>query len=102
MYRLSVYVPADALEPLKEALFKAGAGALGAYDRCCWVVKGEGQFRPLPGANPACGVVGQVHRLEEYRIELIVPDQAIPAVRDALLKTHPYETPAYGFVRLES
>ena len=55
MYILCFYVPEVALETVKEAVFTAGAGRIGHYEHCCWQVKGQGQFRPLPGSKPTIG-----------------------------------------------
>ena len=96
MYRISFYVPAESAESVKEALFTAGAGRLGDYDRCSWETSGTGQFRPFGGARPAVGNVGNLERLEEVKIEMICGDSAVEASLEALLKTHPYEEPAYA------
>ncbi len=55
MYKLCYYVPESHLEVTKQAIFDAGAGRVGNYDCCCWQVRGQGQFRPLPGSQPFIG-----------------------------------------------
>ncbi|MDR0441004.1 MAG: NGG1p interacting factor NIF3 [Candidatus Accumulibacter sp.] len=96
-YRLTVYVPAQDAEALKDALFAAGAGRYEAYERCCWQVLGDGQFLPLPGANPAVGAVGREEHVAEMRIEFICLETDLPAITEALYAAHPYETPAFDF-----
>ena len=96
---LTVYVPTRDAEHLKKALFEAGAGELGSYSHCCWLVEGVGQFRPMTGANPAVGQIGKLEKLEELRIECVVELAKQQSVRDALRKNHPYEEPAYYFVK---
>ena len=100
MYKLTVYIPESHLEPVKEALFAAGAGRYAAYDRCCWEVLGQGQFRPLAGSDPFIGQFGIVERVLEYRVEMICADEAVEAVKSALRAAHPYEEPAFDFVRI--
>ena len=100
MYKLTVYVPADHVEAVKDALFAAGAGRYAAYDRCAWQVLGEGQFRPLAGSRPFLGAAGRDERVPEYRVETIVPEAAAAAVLAALKAAHPYEEPAYDLVRI--
>jgi hypothetical protein len=97
-YRLTVQVPVQHAEALKSALFAAGAGCYGGYDRCCWQALGDGQFRPLSGANPAIGTVGREEHVAEYRIEFVCHEADLPAITDALYATHPYEVPAFDFV----
>jgi hypothetical protein len=95
MYKLCVYVPETHLEAVKEALFAAGAGRIGAYDRCGWQVAGQGQFRPLAGSAPFIGARGQVETVPEYRLELVCEDALIAAAVAGLKRAHPYEEPAY-------
>ncbi|MDR1709586.1 MAG: NGG1p interacting factor NIF3 [Candidatus Accumulibacter sp.] len=101
MYQLGFYVPATHLEAVKQAVFAAGAGRYRAYDRCCWQVLGQGQFRPLEGARPFIGAPGEAETVAEFRVETICEDECVPAVRRALLAAHPYEEPAYHFIRIE-
>lgn len=52
MYKLCFYVPESHLDVVKQAVFAAGGGRIGAYDSCCWQSLGQGQFRPLDGSQP--------------------------------------------------
>jgi hypothetical protein len=96
-YRLTVQVPAQHAEALKDALFAAGAGRYGGYERCCWQVLGDGQFRPLPDAHPAIGTIGWDEHVAEMRVEFICHATDLPAITDALYAAHPYEVPAFDF-----
>ena len=100
-FRLDVYVPLSHLESVKNALLNAGAGSLGNYDSCCWVCRGKGQFRPLPGADPFAGSVQQLEQMEEWKIELIFPENQKTDVLKALKQSHPYETPAFQYWAVE-
>ncbi|MDF8264927.1 hypothetical protein [Luteipulveratus flavus] len=92
---LVFYVPVDAADAVLDAVFAAGAGAIGDYDRCAFRVRGTGQFRPLDGADPAIGSVGAVERVEEERVELVLPRRLRDEVVTALRAAHPYEEPAF-------
>ncbi len=95
MYKLVFFVPVADKESVKQAVFAAGAGKIGNYDQCCWEVEGQGQFRPLPGANPAIGQLQNLEKVGEYRVEMVCEDHLIGAVVAALKGAHPYEEPAY-------
>lgn len=95
MYKLCFYVPESHLESVKQALFAVGAGRIGAYDRCCWQILGQGQFRPLAGSNPFLGQNEQLETVPEWKVELVVSDELIHEVVSALKHAHPYETPAF-------
>lgn len=100
MLSFFVYIPETHLEEVKGALFAAGAGAYENYDCCCWQVVGTGQFRPLAGSSPFIGHEGAVEHVTEYRVEMVCRDELLETVLKALLRSHPYEEPAYGFVKL--
>lgn len=101
MYKLCIYVPESHLEQVKQALFSAGAGRIGDYDSCCWQVAGQGQFRPLAGADPFIGSQGKIETVEEYKVELVCDEKFITAAVAALKQAHPYEEPAYQVWKLE-
>jgi hypothetical protein len=101
VYKLAFFVPPSHVEQVKNAVFAAGAGRIGDYDQCSWQVLGQGQFRPLDGSQPFIGQAGEVERVEEWKVELVVADELIQQVVAALKQSHPYETPAYEVWRLE-
>lgn len=100
MYALTFYVPEAQAEQVKEALFAVGAGRIGEYEACCWQTLGQGQYRPLLGANPAIGEVGTINQLAELKIEMVCEDHLIKAAVAALIAAHPYEEPAYHCVKV--
>ncbi len=100
--KLITYVPASHSGKLSEALFAAGAGHIGNYDKCAFSVDGEGSFRANNNATPFVGELGKVHIELEKRLELIVPNHKLQAVLSALQTTHPYEEPAYDIYALSN
>ncbi|TCN51753.1 dinuclear metal center YbgI/SA1388 family protein [Rhodococcus sp. SMB37] len=95
-----VMVPSGASGTVRAALFEAGAGALGNYRECCWTASGTGQFRPVDGADPSIGAVGELEQVAEDRIEVIAPRRARATVLAALRSAHPYEVPAFDVFEL--
>ena len=100
MYKLTVFIPDDALEQVKNALFAAGAGHIGNYANCCWQVQGTGQFKPLSGSQPHIGEQNILEQVSEWRVEMVVATDKLSAVISALKQAHPYETPAYDVIAL--
>jgi dinuclear metal center YbgI/SA1388 family protein len=98
--KLTVYVPADAAAPLRAAMAEAGAGRIGAYDFASFSSTGQGRFRPLDGAEPTIGTVGEIETVDEVRIEVVLDRALRGPVVTAMLAAHPYETPAYDVVQL--
>lgn len=95
---LVVYVPVENTEQVLDALFDAGAGALGEYDRCAFRQVGTGQFRPSSAAHPAVGERGELTLVTEERCELVLPRASRAAVIAALRAAHPYEEPAFHVI----
>lgn len=100
MHKLCVYIPQDHLDIVKDALFSAGAGVQGNYSNCCWQTLGTGQFKPLDGSNPFIGEQDCVEYVQEYRVEMLVSDNNVKAVVAALRLAHPYEEPAFDFIKV--
>jgi hypothetical protein len=100
MYKIGIFIPASHLEPVKQAMFAAGAGRIGHYDCCAWQTLGQGQFRALQGSNPFIGNQGVIETVEEYRVEMVCEDRLIGHVITAMKQAHPYETPAYDVWQL--
>jgi hypothetical protein len=98
--KLVVFVPTDALDVVREALFTAGAGRIGDYERCSWYTEGTGTFRPLPGASPTVGEVGEEEHVVEVRLETVFPVERRDEVVAALRRAHPYEEPAFDVYAL--
>jgi dinuclear metal center YbgI/SA1388 family protein len=98
--KVVIFAPVSSAEAVRAALTDAGAGRMGDYDSCTWSVAGEGRFRPLEGASPVVGQVGELEVVEEERIEAVVPRGRRTAVVRALLAAHPYEEPALDIVPL--
>ena len=95
LFKIVVFTPPEALEKVSAALWDAGAGSIGNYDRASFRMRGTGTFRPLPGANPYDGEIGKMEEADEWRLEVIVPATQRDAVIRAMIAAHPYEEVAY-------
>lgn len=93
--RLVTFVPVEDAETVVDAMAAAGAGAIGDYSRCAFVVEGHGTFTAGPDADPAVGEPGERTDLAEARVEMELPTGRRDAVVAALLASHPYEQVAF-------
>jgi hypothetical protein len=98
--KLVVFVPENALDRVRDALFAAGAGRIGHYERCSWYTAGTGTFLGGEGADPAIGEAGREERVPELRLETVFPADQQREVLAALRNAHPYEEPAYDVYEL--
>ncbi len=101
-YKLVVYVPQDSIDKVRDSICRAGAGWIGNYSDCTFMVAGTGTFRPLEGTNPYIGTKGNLEKVSEYRLESIVPRDRLRKVIKAMLEAHPYEEVAYDLFSLEN
>ena len=99
-HKLVVFVPQGHEAELQEAMFSAGAGHVGAYDRCSFRTSGTGSFRPGKEAQPFIGQPGVAEETQESRLETIVPNDLLSKVVARMVKAHPYEEVAYDLIPL--
>ena len=99
-YKLVVFIPIKAAANVSNAVFAAGAGAIGNYRNCSFGAEGTGTFLPLKGAKPAIGKKGKLEKVPEIRFETIVPAGKLADCIAAMKKAHPYETPAFDVFKL--
>ena len=100
--KLVVFVPREALDDVRDALFAAGAGRIGRYERCSWHTQGTGTFLGGEGTAPSVGEAGREERVAELRLETVFPAERQDEVIAALRRTHPYEEPAFDIYELLS
>jgi hypothetical protein len=98
--KLVVFVPREALDAVREALFAAGAGRIGDYERCSWYTQGTGTFFGGENADPSVGRKGREERVAELRLETVFPEELQEGVVAALRAAHPYEEPAFDIYPL--
>jgi hypothetical protein len=99
-YKLVWFVPREALDATRAAVFEAGAGRIGDYERCSWYAAGTGTFLGGEGTEPAVGEAGREERVAELRVETVVPEDRAAEVVRALIEAHPYEEVAYDLYPL--
>jgi len=95
-----IFVPPEYTDRVREAAGSAGAGIIGEYSLCSFTSRGVGTYVPSQGASPFEGKSGKLSRVEEDKLEMLVPEPYISDVIRAVRGVHPYEEPAYDVIRL--
>lgn len=102
LVKLVTFVPEDHFNRIRDAVFDAGAGFIGKYDRCGFEVSGTGSFRAGEGTQPFAGTQGKMHFENEIRFETVLFSHLKVNVVKALLEAHPYEEVAYDLYPLDN
>ncbi|TCS83712.1 Nif3-like dinuclear metal center hexameric protein [Tepidibacillus fermentans] len=99
--KIVVYVPESHQQVVLDALYANGAGWIGNYSHCSFTSSGIGTFMPREGTNPYIGQQGKLERVNEVRIETIIPEEKQNQAIKAMIKAHPYEEVAYDIYPLD-
>ena len=91
--KFEIFIPETHLTVLRQALRSVGAGQLGNYDSCLAYSRVTGSWRPLEGASPYEGKVGELCEAPELKVELRVDANRAEETLVAIRAVHPYETP---------
>lgn len=109
LLKLVVFVPRDQVDSVREALASVGVGEAvtdgphsAYYSNVFFQAFGEGTFKPLPGADPAIGKIGELAHVSEARLESILPERLAARAIKVLKKAHPYEEPVYDLIPLRN
>ena len=98
VYRVTVFVPPAHLEGLQRGICTIDSLRQGDYEQGMWIsAPGIEQFRPLSGAQPSQGEVGELEQVETVRLELCIPRD--PArlqrlVEQGIRPHHPWDVAA--------
>ncbi|MDR0560295.1 MAG: Nif3-like dinuclear metal center hexameric protein [Prevotellaceae bacterium] len=102
LYKIVTFVPPSHAEKLRTAMFDAGAGHIGNYDSCSYSIEGTGTFRGGENTNPFIGKKNVINSEHEIKIETVAIKENLKEIIAALIRSHPYEEPAYDVYLLEN
>ena len=96
--KIEIYVPVSHVIKLRDALNEIGACRVGNYDNCISVTEVTGYWRPLDGANPYDGVVGEISEGSECKMEVRCKIEYVRKAIKVIKEIHPYEEVLYNIV----
>lgn len=97
VWRVTVHVPEAHVRRLIDGIRAVDDLRIGAYADVLWIsAPGIEQFRPLEGAQPALGTIGERVRSNHVCVSFGIPrDEArLARLLDAIRANHPWEVPA--------
>ncbi|EJO5348662.1 cytochrome C biogenesis protein [Clostridium botulinum] len=98
-FKIEIFIPEEYIKELRKSLNDIGALTIGGdYDNCMAVSKINGSFRPLEGSNPFNGKIGEICKVEEYKIEFCCTKEVLKNTITTIKKVHPYEIPVINII----
>lgn len=97
LYRISCCIPVDHVDEVVAAVQRVVPLGDGHYDSVHWIIDGvRERFRPLAGANPTRGRIGELHEEASSWLVLAIPhdESVLERVLGALRDAHPWEAPS--------
>lgn len=98
VYRVSVWVPPGHAQRVLDGIAAVDDLRVGDYDRVAWIAAtGVEQFRPLAGARPSQGRIGETERGDSVCVQVCIPRDAgrlRRLVDEGIRPHHPWEVPA--------
>lgn len=98
--KITVTVPSENVQEVRNAICKEGAGVIGNYTHCTVTSKCIGTFKPENNANPYIGEKNKLEVVEEEKIETVCDINIAKRVIKKLREVHPYEEPAINIIPL--
>ncbi len=102
LYKIVVFTPGEYVSTIRNAMVQAGAGVIGDYTDCSFKIEGSGTFRPGSQAKPFFGKPGEFSQVAETRLEMIVSENNLSKVSEAVLTSHPYQEPVMDIYPIQS
>jgi dinuclear metal center YbgI/SA1388 family protein len=99
--KLVIFVPEGNVDAVARALADAGAGVIGEYTHCTFRTPGTGTFLGGEATDPYLGEKGRLEKVEEIRLETVVPAHATGRAVAAAIAAHPYEEVAVDLYPVE-
>jgi dinuclear metal center YbgI/SA1388 family protein len=99
--KLVIFVPEENVDAVADALTEEGAGVIGEYTHCTFRTPGTGTFLGGDTTSPYLGEKGRLEKVEEIRLETIVPAHAADRAVAAAVAAHPYEEAALDLYPIE-
>ncbi len=101
IYKIEVYLPVEALDNIRNALYSEGFGKVGDYDCCMSWYEINSSWRPKKNAKPYIGKVGEIEFAPEYKLEFRCEEKDISKAIKIIKENHPYEEVCINIIPLK-
>jgi hypothetical protein len=98
--KIELFVPEPFIELLRDELNKVNVGHIGNYDHCLSITEVRGYWRPLAGATPYQGEIGEISAGMECKVEVNCKWGHVREALNVIKHIHPYEEPLINIIPL--
>ncbi len=98
--KISVTIPEENVDDLRNAICKNGAGLIGNYSFCTISTKCHGTFKPNEKAKPYIGEKNKLEFIKEIKLETTCDITNVKKILAIIKKVHPYEEPVIDIIPL--
>lgn len=99
LLKIETFIPEEYVDELRFELNEIGALTIdGKYDNCMAIYPVRGSWRPIEGANPYLGEIGEICEAEEIKVEFSCRREIIGEAVEVIRRVHPYETPVINVI----
>lgn len=99
IFKIEVFIPENYVDTLRDNLNKIRTLSIGGnYDSCMSCVKVLSYWRPLKGADPFEGKIGELCKVYEMKVEFACKKKLLEDTLKTIKKIHPYEEPVINVI----
>lgn len=98
--KIEIFIPKEYVVELANELNEHGFLQEGYYDYAFSTTMTMGHWRPLEGARPFDGTIGEVTEKEEIKMEFRIKEEEREEIQRIIDRVHPYEAPVVNFIPL--
>jgi hypothetical protein len=99
-YKIEVFIPEELVFTLRDELAKVHVGVIGNYDHCIAFSLVRGSWRPLEGAHPYDGKIGEISEGSEAKVEVNCKQENVRDALQVIRRVHPYDEPLINVIPL--
>ncbi len=100
--KLVTYTIPENVAKVRNALFEAGAGTIGNYDKCSFNSEGFSTYKGNENSKPVIGTKGELTQTDEIKIEVVFEKHLQSKILKALFTNHVYEEVAYEIYDIQN
>ncbi len=101
LYKVETYLPKEALENIKKALYNLELGKIGNYSCCLTWYEVNSSWKPLESSNPYLGKINEIEYAAEYKLEFQCKEEDLNDAIKAIKNNHPYEEVCINIIPLK-